>query len=311
MQYGILIANWNGADTIERCVGSVLAGVRRLDQAASVIVVDDASSDDSARTIAESFPSVELLKLSVNVGFAQAVNKAMQELDTPWVFLLNNDLALPADYFERLLAAKDSLGDENLFAIGAQTVQWGTNQPNHAGMLAEWNGTMIVQRAFEATGLAPTDFVQAGACLISREKFFALGGFPALYHPGYWEDYDLAYRARRMGWRNYYEPRAVAFHYGQRSMSALMDDEGLALLVKRNHLLFNWVNLSDRKLLFAHLRNLGGLVRGTSGEADQAGASWGRALFSAMRRLPEVLRVRRGRAGTTAVSDRQILMPGG
>ncbi len=302
MDYGAIIANWNGSGFIGRCLGSVLTAARQV-PSLRILVVDDASSDDSPEIVARDFPNVELLRIPQNVGFGQAVNQSVAALNTPWIFLLNNDLALAPDFFSRLIAAKESLNDPSLFWIGAQTLEWGTSEPNHAGMLARWERGRIVQTPFECESLSPAHFIQAGACLLNRERFLALGGFCKIYHPGYWEDYDLSYQALRRGWNNYYEPRAKAHHWGKQSMRTLLGEYRLSLTIKRNHLLFNWINLSDPALLRQHLIGLPRLVA----RAPSENAPWHRALAAALRKLPEALHYRSARLKTTNRTDREIL----
>src|SRR5262245_14597723 len=131
----VVIPNWNGASFIERCLGSVYASLRAAGICdASVIVFDDASEDDSVARIKSSFPQVTLIENRRNVGFGAAVNAAMQKAEpAEWVFLLNNDLALATDFCSRLLAARNASDPavRPLFAVGAQTRDWETQQPNH------------------------------------------------------------------------------------------------------------------------------------------------------------------------------------
>jgi GT2 family glycosyltransferase len=350
--FGVLIANWNGEAFIERCLGSVLAAVRRSGLAMEIVVTDDASDDRSAAVVPRTFPAVRLLQWHRNIGYARSVRRGLRAMTADWVFLLNNDLALQVDYCERLIATlaawergrlarltRDSeletrntkLGTRNseletpnapLFAIGARTRDWETRADNHGGQRAAWRGGMIVQEPFEAETDAPADFFQAGGCLVHRRSFLELGGMSSLYHPGYWEDYDLAWRARRRGWAILYEPRAVAYHAGKGSMTRLLGRRGVSLLVRRNHLLFNWVNLHDGALLRRHLLSLAGLVwrdawqRGRHARILISGprlpndadvAPWGRAFLAALRRLPRALRTRRRRLAQGGRPDRELL----
>jgi GT2 family glycosyltransferase len=305
--FEVAIANWNGAGVVERCVESVLTALDVAGVAAGVTVIDDASEDGSADAVATRFPSVRLLRLQENVGYGAAVNRAMREIAAPWVFLLNNDLAVSSDYIARLLAARDSVDRERLFAIGAMTTAWGGEAPNHGGMRAVWRRGMIAQEGFLCDERAPTDFVQAGACLIDREKFLALGGFDPIFAPGYWEDYDVCYQARRRGWLNYYEPSARAAHWGKRSMKARYGERRVAIALKRNHLLFNWLNLTDPALLARHFAGLGGLALRGPSPADRDGDLWGRASIEALGLLPAALRARARRPRGADVSDREIL----
>lgn len=301
--FGVVIPNWNGAAFIERCLGSALAAVRRAGRPMEVIVTDDASADGSAETIAKSFPSVKLISWDANVGFGEAVGRGMAAATADWIFLLNNDLALKEDFCERLIAVLDAQPDPGrVFAIGARTLDWTTGEANHGGQLARWRGGMIVQEPFESDAAAAAGFFQAGACLIDRKKFLALGGFAEIYRPGYWEDYDLAWQARRRGWAVLYDPRATAWHLGKGSMKERLGQYGLSLTLKRNHLLFNWANLSDGGLLARHFLSLPGLVL-----KKEDGAGWGRALLAALERLPAVLALRRKRLKIPGKPDRDLL----
>lgn len=303
--FAVVIPNWNGAAFIERCLGSVLAAVRRAGVPMDIIVTDDASSDVSAEIIAKSFPSVKLIRWDVNVGFGEAVGRGMNAASADWIFLLNNDLALKEDVCERLIAVLDAQPDpRDVFAIGARTLDWATGAPNHGGQLARWKDGMIVQEPFESDDAVEAGFFQAGACLINRNKFLELGGFAPIFQPGYWEDYDLAWQARRRGWSVIYDPRATAWHLGKGSMKERLGDYGLSLTLKRNHLLFNWANLNDAGLLAQHFLSLTRLVLKKEGEAG-----WGRALIAALGKLPAVLRLRRKRLGFAGKPDRKLLGP--
>lgn len=329
MSCGALVANWNGMGVIDRCLGSIAAASARLAEpapasAASVkpapepmelVVVDDASSDASPQLIRDSFPSFRLLPTPRNLGFGAAVNFAMERMTCEWVFLLNNDLALEPDFFERILLTRDALADPALFAVGGRTIQWESGELNHGGMNARWDAGLVRQAPFDAErergGAAPSVFFQGGSALVHRARFLELGGFCPIFHPGYWEDYDVAWRAARRGWNTYYEPRAVARHWGKRSMSNLLGPARLALTIKRNHLLFNWINLRDRGLLARALAGAGALALRPERDECLRAAGWPRAFAEALKLLPQVLEIRRERAGEPVVrSDREILEMG-
>ena len=210
----VVIPTWNKCDLVVACLESLEEQIYR---GFEVIVVDDGSTDGTADTMAKRFPGAKLIRLDRNRGFCVAVNAGIRAAETEFVFLLNNDLILRGDFFSRLDAARRRVEEPSLFAIGAKTLRLSDGRPNHIGMHARWKGGMIVQEAFDAEVLAPTDFFQAGACLFRRDHFGELGGFLPLFYPGYWEDYDLAYRALKRGWKNYYEPRAVADHVERRA----------------------------------------------------------------------------------------------
>lgn len=288
-----IFANWNGEAFIERALASLLASIRRTGRTIETVVYDDASEDRSPELIAASFPGVRLIRGETNAGYGAAVNRAMAATAADWVFLLNNDLALPADFCERLLATLDEHRSAPLFAIGARTRDWESGADNHGGQRAAWREGMIAQVPFESEGAARADFFQAGACLIDRRKFLRLGGFSPIFHPGYWEDYDLAWQAKGLGWEILYESRAVAMHLGKGSMRRRLGARGVSLALRRNHLLFNWMNIREPGKLARHLAGLPGLALEPVSDEDQAG--WGTAFLAALGRLPLALKERRKR----------------
>ena len=94
-------------------------------------------------------------------------------------------------------------------------------------------------------------------------------------------------------------------------MRSLLGERGVSRLLRRNHILFNWLNLDDPALLARHLATLGWLM--VRPERNGNGTGWTEAVGQALLRLPEVLRERRRNTKTSRVTDREILfkeMPG-
>lgn len=103
----VVVPNWNGAAFITRTLAAVLAQTRPADR---VLVVDNASTDDSYDVIARQFPSVEIVRLPRNTGFAGAANAGIDAVDTDLVAVLNSDARPAADWLEQLLAQPDDPG---------------------------------------------------------------------------------------------------------------------------------------------------------------------------------------------------------
>lgn len=286
----VVIPNWNGEAFLVRCVSSVLVAVRELRGAtgerAEVLVVDDASTDRSVERVARDCPSARVLRRSVNGGFAEAVNTGAREAQGRHLVLLNSDMAVRPDFLVALLAP---LRDPDVFAVTAKTVDWASGAPNHLNMTARLIRGQAVLEYSDPAEACDTLFLQGGAAAVRREVFLAAGGFPALYRPGYWEDYDLSLRAVKAGWRVVYEPRAVAHHLGKASLTARYGDAALRAVVERNRLLFAWA-LLDPASLWRHAFGLPGWV---ARDMARGSACRLRALAGALRRLPEVVRHRR------------------
>lgn len=94
MDLSIVIVNWNGLAVLRNCLGSIFASPQGI--RFEVIVVDNASHDDSTATIEREFPQVVILRNQQNLGFAAANNQAFALARGRCVLLLNNDtLVLP------------------------------------------------------------------------------------------------------------------------------------------------------------------------------------------------------------------------
>src|SRR5438045_1086633 len=88
----IVIVTWNGRELLERILGAVVA--QATDHEAEVVVVDNASVDDSVDYIRTTFPEVVLVQNARNEGFAEGCNRGVQAARGEVIVLLNND-ALP------------------------------------------------------------------------------------------------------------------------------------------------------------------------------------------------------------------------
>ena len=310
----IIVANWQGEPWLSRALSSLQASAREWGRPFEVIVVDDASTDDSVPLVRSRFPRVRLLVNRRNAGFRRTINRGVRAARGQVVVLCNNDLAVQppfisslARWFEPspppgLLAA-----GERLFAISARTLAWYDGTPNQVCMGAIWRGGRLTPAYSAPDRPARCLFAQAGAAAYDRALFMQLGGLSGLYEPGYWEDYDLSMRAARRGWVQVYDPAAVALHIGGGSMTRRYGAEGVALMKARNHLIFEWRHLRDTRLVAAHASRL----PFTLARACMPGgaALFPSAFLGALGRLPAILRARAADPLGTAPSDRQVLEP--
>ena len=130
-------------------------------------------------------------------------------------------------------------------------------------------------------------FMLGGCCAFRRSVFASLGGFSALYSPGYWEDYDLSYQAAKCGWKVLYSPRAEAYHFGSVSMNQRHGATEIRALRARNRILFHWLNFTDPELVRDMARNVPRRFAGAcSGNTDDQ--DWVRGFQRARVLLPQV-----------------------
>lgn len=255
-EISIVIANWNGAAFLERGLQSLVDAAEEVSLPYEIIVVDDASQDHSAALIQEKFPSVRLEKNETNQRFARTANRGARLAKGRLLVMVNNDVYVPKDFLSRLTAPFHEQGGERVFAVGAQTLEWDEKTPNHTCNYPAWRRGGIGKEWGHPKTRFENCYVQGGAAAYDRTRFLEMGGFDDFFYPGYWEDYDLSWRAMRAGWRSIYEPEAVAYHLGKGSFSKIFPPKSLERLEERNRLWFIWLNLGHPFLWARHLAAL-------------------------------------------------------
>jgi len=208
----VIIPCFNGAKVIVECLESVF----RLDYCPlEVVVVDDCSGDDSAGIISRDFPRARLLKNRENKGFARTVNTGIRAARGEIIVLLNMDTVVEKDWLREMVLALS--GDRSVGIVGSKIFSPGKKVLQHAGGLVFENGlTVHIGRNEEDRGQyeekREVDYVCGAALGFRRDLLEKIGGFREIYRPMYYEDTDLALRARRAGYKVVYAPRSVLVH---------------------------------------------------------------------------------------------------
>ena len=105
MKIAIVILNWNGRKMLEQYLSNVVAYSK---EEATVIVADNASTDDSVEWLQEHHPDVPLILLDKNWGFADGYNKALQQVEAEYYILLNSDVMVTHHWLTPLVEFMDS-----------------------------------------------------------------------------------------------------------------------------------------------------------------------------------------------------------
>ena len=214
----VVIPNYNGIKYLKDCLESLYAQDKDTPPF-SVIVVDNASEDESVEQAEQLFPDVRIIRLSENTGFCHAVNVGIRESDTPYIILLNNDTKVKSRFISSLYKAIEA--DKRIFSVSAQMLMWDRQDMiDDAGDRYNVLGWAYARGKGKPAQLynKTADIFSscAGAAIYRRSILKRIGLFDEL-HFAYLEDLDLGYRARIYGYRNVYEPRAKVCHYGSAS----------------------------------------------------------------------------------------------
>lgn len=226
----LIVVNFNAGSHLRRCLESAAADLGARDW--SGIVIDNASTDGSARTI-EEMPRISVVVNTANRGFGAAVNQAVSMTDARLLWLVNPDCVVQPGTFDRLDAALAVHADcaiaapQLLNADGSVQASvrraptlWTGVFGRHSLLTRLFPGSAMARRELPAADLAAAaedrvvvDWVMGAAMLIRREAFDAVEGFDEGYFL-YWEDADVCRRLGERGWTTRYVPSARVTHAG-------------------------------------------------------------------------------------------------
>ncbi|MZG31341.1 MAG: glycosyltransferase family 2 protein [Nitrospinae bacterium] len=240
----VVVVNWNSGKYLEKCLQNL------RDQTLSptrVLVVDNASTDDSIDGLEQRFHDWEFIHLEKNTGFAYANNLAVKQVDDcDWVTFLNPDAFARPDWLEKLMSAVERFPDAKMF--GSHMLGYkndlidGTGDIYHVSGIA-WRRDHGVESSKIQRESGEIFSPCAAAALISRQVFLEAGGFDEHFYC-YNEDVDLSFRLRLIGHRCIYVSDAIVEHVGSGTTSRYSDFA---------------VYHGQRNLIWSYVRNMPGI----------------------------------------------------
>ena len=259
-EVSVLVLNYNGA----KFIGPCLESVRRQDPPADeIIVVDNASVDDSVEAIKSDFPKSRLIESDVNLGFAGGMNLGIRNCGGDLILLLNNDVVLDPGFLGA--AVETILSDPKVGSVSGKVYK----MADPAAKVLDTTGHILFRnRLFTDRGDGEPDVGQydqveeifgacAGTGLYRREMLEDVKIGDEYFDESFFlflEDTDLNWRAQLRGWKCLYTPRAIAWHwrggtavrktklvelhnYKNRYMMIIKNDSALSVLKNIHHFL--------------------------------------------------------------------------
>ncbi|MGN8049777.1 glycosyltransferase family 2 protein [Curtobacterium sp. 22159] len=222
----VVTVSYNSGDVLPEFLAST---ANASHQRVEVVVADNDSIDpDALRELAET-AGARFMELGENRGYGAAANSAVATLDADveWVLVSNPDVVLEPDALDRLIATASE--DPTIGAVGPQLLEpTGAVYPSarlvpslrtglgHALFANVWPGnpwTRRYRQDDDHDGRRDAGWLSGACVLVRRSVYERLGGFDEGYFM-YFEDVDLGWRIGQLGYRNVYEPAAVATHIG-------------------------------------------------------------------------------------------------
>jgi GT2 family glycosyltransferase len=214
-----VILNTNRRDDTLACLASL-----RLNGYPNhhIIVLDNASHDGSAEAIRASYPEVEVIGLTRNLGYAGNNNVGIQAAmaqNADWVFILNEDTLLAADCLEQLVVQGES--DTKIGIVGPLVYHFDEPQViQSAGgrMSSHWQSWHMGQNELDRGRFAHpqrVEWISGCAIMVRRAVIEQVGMLDERFYY-YWEETEWCFRARQQGWLAVNVPRAKLWHKGVR-----------------------------------------------------------------------------------------------
>ncbi len=241
-----------------------------------------------------------LVENKTNLGFGGAVNVGVEKASNNFVLLLNSDVVLHDDSFKKALIYFKK--NKKLFAVSfAQKEKDGTTVGKN---IIYWQNGFLHHKKASDTKFGFNAWAEGGTCILSRDKYLALGGFDQIYSPFYWEDIDLSYRAWKKGYEILFEPTVMMEHHHESTIGTYFSKAHVKKIAYRNQFIFTWKNITDKRLLINHfvflLPNLlGRLIKGDF--------VFLKGFLLALLRIPKILAKRKSQKILYSFSDQEIL----
>ena len=217
----IVILNWNGVAHLRRFLPSVVSAAPAD---VEVIVADNGSTDDSVEVLRSEFPSVTVLRMDRNYGFAGGYNRALQRIEADYYVLLNSDVETPAGWLEPLVETLDRNPD--VAVVSPKLISSEDRRMfEYAGASGGYLDVLgypfcrgrILRTVEEDRGQYDDErdlFWVSGAAFCCRaDVFHALGGFDDDFF-AHMEEIDLCWRMQLAGFRVRVVPQSTVYHLG-------------------------------------------------------------------------------------------------
>ncbi len=241
----VVILNYNGEALLRQFLPSVI----QYSGDASIIVADNASTDQSLSLLRTYFPAVKVITLTENFGFCGGYNRALKQVEADYYVLLNSDVEVTPDWLTPMIQLLDNHAE--IAAVQPKILSYHQrNKFEYAGAGGGFldclgypycrgrifNYTEIDSGQYDDTREI---FWATGACLCIRaELFHQQGGFDESFF-AHMEEIDLCWKLIRSGHRIYYTGQSTVFHVGAGTLSKTNPKKtyynfrnGLTLLLK-------------------------------------------------------------------------------
>jgi GT2 family glycosyltransferase len=186
------------------------------DLAYEIIIVNDASSDETLEQLATLVKGIKVLTNAENSGFIRSCNYGASQAKGQYLYFLNNDTRILENCLESLV--KLIINNPQVGAVGSKLIYANGKQQEAGGIIWNsadgWNyGRLDSPEEPEYNYVRPVDYCSGASLLVPTDLFKQLGGFSQDFIPAYYEDTDLCFAIRELGYQVLYQPQSNVIHY--------------------------------------------------------------------------------------------------
>ncbi|MBT5953605.1 glycosyltransferase family 2 protein [bacterium] len=298
----VILPNFNGEALFKAHLNDTFLFFKSMG-ITDIIIVDDASTDNSVTYLKETFPEINVLVNKKNQGFSYTCNKGAKEAKESILLFLNTDMLPQKLNLEFIL---NQFKDPSLFALSPKI-----ERKDKSGIIINeaittgyfkggWFSSEVTPDYENHKNTSPFQILWAcgGACFINKEKFVTLSGFDTAFSPFYCEDLDLSYRAWKQGWQILYTSETSFFHQHQATIGSYFSKKQIEQIHDANLYIFMWKNLSYPPFVLSHIFTV--LLKIVTIQLRDI-----KAIIRAAKKIPYILKYRI--SNSTSQSDPAIL----
>lgn len=217
----IAILNWNGRHFLQQFLPSVMASSWANRE---IVVIDNASTDDSVQYLRENFPSVKIVQNAANFGYTKGYNEGLKHLTADYFVLLNSDVEVAPGWIEPVIELMES--DRQIAVCQPKLLQFANRSTfEYAGAAGGWLDYLgypfAKGRLFDVCEkdegqydrAEPVFWASGAAMFVKSSVYNELGGLDE-YFFAHQEEIDFCWRAQLAGYKVYVCPASVVYHVG-------------------------------------------------------------------------------------------------
>ena len=249
----VVILNWNGCEMLRSFLPSVIRCSKT--EGAEIYVADNGSTDASVDMLRQEFPSVHLIILKENLGFAEGYNLALQQVSAEYVVLLNSDVEVTEHWLAPLINYMDA--HPEVAACQPKIRSWRQKElfeyAGAAGGFIDRYGypfcrgrimSVVEKDNGQYDTVIPVFWVTGATLFIRQKDYRDAGGLDGRFF-AHMEEIDLCWRLKNKGGVLKAVPTSVVYHFGGGSLP--MNHPRKLFLNYRNNLLMLHKNLDEKQ----------------------------------------------------------------